>query len=109
MDRGKRAERQVVDESSGLDTDKIGQMLDEVMPRIFGKKDEKKLIEEISFNREKESNWEIEKKAQQAGFINSENLVYLGYDVEMKVEITEQHVKVLEIQGVDVSDKDIFI
>lgn len=49
-----------------------------------------------------------------AGFKNYRNLVYVGYDVEMDVEITETdegetYTKVLKIGKVDVSDKEIYI
>ena len=70
----------------------------------------KSFKKKIYFNREKEENWNIEKKGKKLGFEKSEDLVYLGYEIEMKVEIFEDiTVKVLKIQGIDVSDKDIFI
>ncbi|APC83424.1 hypothetical protein [Clostridium botulinum] len=70
----------------------------------------KSFIEKIYFGRDKEENWDIEEKAEHRGFKNSEKLVYLGYEVEMEVEVREdlKH-KVLKIDGVDVSDKDIYI
>ena len=46
-------------------------------------------VEIIDFHRDKEDNWEIEEKAESLGFKNSEDLLYLGYDVDMKVEIDE--------------------
>lgn len=68
----------------------------------------------VSFHREKEDNWGIEEKGMKAGFKNYRNLVYVGYDVEMDVEITETdegetYTKVLKIGKVDVSDKEIYI
>ena len=70
----------------------------------------KKFIETIYFNRDKEDNWDIERKAKKLKFENPEAVVYLGYEVEFEVEISEdlRH-KVLKIEGVDVSDKDIYI
>ncbi|NFM26160.1 hypothetical protein FDB84_17355 [Clostridium sporogenes] len=70
----------------------------------------KSFIEKIYFGRDKEENWGIEEKAEYRGFKNSEKLVYLGYEVGMEVEVREdlKH-KVLKIEGVDVSDKDIYI
>ena len=67
-------------------------------------------VEIIDFYRDKEDNWEIEEKAESLGFKNSEDLLYLGYDVDMKVEIDEDGNNiVLEINGIDVSDKYITI
>lgn len=104
----------VLDDSSCFDIDKINKQLDEVMPKIFGDKpkvviDEAKFIENIYFHREKEENWGLEAKATRLGFKTPHDIGYLGSEVEMKVEITANHTKVLEIQGIDVSDKDIFI
>lgn len=70
----------------------------------------KSFVEIIDFHRDKEDNWEIEEKAESLGFKNSEDLLYLGYDVDMKVEIDEDGNNiVLEINGIDVSDKYITI
>ena len=70
----------------------------------------KKIEEIIRFNRAKEDNQKIEKKAKKLGFKNIDNLLYLGYDVNMKVKIDENgDNKVLEINGIDVSDKSIII
>lgn len=70
----------------------------------------KKFIETIYFNRDKEENWGIERKAKKLKFENPEAVVYLGYEVGFEVEVSEdlKH-KVLKIEGVDVSDKDIYI
>lgn len=64
----------------------------------------------IYFHMEKgEQIWELENQAKSKGF-NSERLRYLGYEVEMVVEIFEDGTnKVISIQGVDVSDKEIKI
>ena len=118
MQRGLRGEiRGITDEASmaTFDIDKISKVLDNIMPKIMGDKamivigDEPKLVEDIYFNRDKEENWEIERKAEEHGLRNSEDMVYLGSNIGMKVEITEKHIKVLELQGIDVSDKNIFI
>jgi len=70
----------------------------------------KSFKKKIYFHREKEENWDIEKKGKKLRFEKSEDLVYLGYEIGMKVEIFEDiTTKVLEINGIDVSDKDIFI
>lgn len=70
----------------------------------------KSFKEIIYFNREKEENWGIERKAKKLGFENPEAVVYLGYEVGFEVEVREdlKH-KVLKIEGVDVSDKEIYI
>lgn len=70
----------------------------------------KKFEENVYFNRDKEDNWDIIDKAYRQGFDNPDNLAYLGYDIQMKVEINESGDNVvLEINGIDVSDKDITI
>lgn len=70
----------------------------------------KKFIETIYFNREKEENWDIEKRGERLGFESPQDLVYLGYEVCMEVEVCENlsH-KVLRINGCDVSDKNIYV
>lgn len=66
--------------------------------------------ETIYFNREKEDNWGIEAKATELGFKNPEKLVYLGYEIEVRVRIdSDGKNKVLCINNIDVSDKDIYI
>mgnify|MGYP000854053635 CR=1 FL=1 len=64
----------------------------------------------IYFHRGKEENWELEEKAKELGFRAPEEVAYLGYEIGMDVEVSEngRH-KVLTIQGVDVSDKNIYI
>ena len=63
----------------------------------------------IYFHREKEENWDIEEESMLRGF-NAENILWLGSDVEMTVEIREDGTnKVLSVQGKDVSNLDIFI
>lgn len=70
----------------------------------------KSFVEIIDFHRDKEDNWDIEERAEQLGFENSEDLVYLGYDVDMKVQINEDGSnRVLMINDIDVSDKNIVI
>ncbi|WP_291567064.1 MULTISPECIES: hypothetical protein [unclassified Clostridium] len=70
----------------------------------------KSFKETICFHREKEQNWSIEDRGVEEGFKNSDDLVYLGYEVEMEVEVREdmKH-KVYKINGVDVSDKEIYV
>lgn len=64
----------------------------------------------LSFTREKEDNWDIERKAEKKGFQKTEDLVYLGYEVVMQVEIFEDGSnKVLKIDGVDVKDKNLSV
>lgn len=65
---------------------------------------------EIYFHREKEENWNICSEAEVMGFKNSDDLVYLGYEVGFEVEVSEElsH-KVLKINDIDVSDKEIYI
>lgn len=75
---------------------------------------DRRIIEDIYFHREKEDNWDLEEKANNMGFRNPESMLYVGYEVDIKVEITENAkgdivTKIIELEGVDVSDKDIFI
>lgn len=69
----------------------------------------------IYLNREKEENWDIVDQAEELGFTNAQDLLYLGYDIEMNVEICEQDdisgpfSKILSINGVDVSHLNILI
>ena len=59
---------------------------------------------------DKEDNWSIESKAEKKKFNNTDNLLYLGYEVCFEVEIDEEcNNKVLKINGIDVSDKNISI
>lgn len=70
----------------------------------------KSFVEKVYFNRGKEENWDIESKGEELGFERPSDLVYLGYEVEMEVEVREdlKH-KVLKINGQDVSDKEIYV
>ena len=53
---------------------------------------------------DKEDNWDLERKAEEKGFSNSRQLVYLGYEISFDVEIFEDcSNKVLKINGIDVS------
>lgn len=107
MERGKRR-LVALDDSSCFDIDKVSQKLDEIMPKIFNK-EEPKIVTDIYFHREKEDNWDLESQAEKLGFKAPHDMVYIGAEVGMKVEITDNHTKVLEIEGIDVSDKNIFI
>lgn len=70
----------------------------------------KSFVEKIYLHREKEENWDIESKAEKLGFKNSRYVTYLGNEVEFEVEVREDYKhKVLKINGVDISDKDIFV
>lgn len=69
----------------------------------------KSIKEDIYFNREKEDNWELEKKLEKKHF-NTDNILYLGYEIQVKVELMEDGTnRVLEFEGVDISDKNISI
>jgi len=59
---------------------------------------------------DKEDNWDIENKAKKKKFTNTDTLLYLGYEVCFDVEIDEEcNNRVLKINGIDVSDKNISI
>ena len=68
----------------------------------------KSFKKKVYFHREKEENWDIEEESISRGF-DAENILRLGSDVEMTVEIREETNKVLSVQGKDVSNLDIFI
>lgn len=69
----------------------------------------KSFKKKVYFHREKEENWDIEEESISRGF-DTENILWLGSDVEMIVEIREDGTnKVLSVQGKDVSNLDIFI
>jgi hypothetical protein len=70
----------------------------------------KSFKETIYFHREKEDNWGIRDKAEELGFKCDKQLSYLGYDVEMEIEIFEDGSnKVLKIDGKDISMLDISV
>jgi hypothetical protein len=71
-----------------------------------------KITKTIYFNRDKDENIDIEKKAKKLGWSNYEDALYIGYEVSMKVEITNEdgmQTKVIAINGIDVSDKGITV
>ena len=69
----------------------------------------KSITEKIYFHREKEDNWDLEKKLEKKKF-NTENIPWLGLEIEVKIELFEDGTnKVISLQGVDVSDKNISI
>lgn len=72
--------------------------------------DEKVFEEEITFNRDKEDNFDICDKAEGLNFSESmiENIRYLGYELNVKVRIAD-YIKIIEIEGKNVDDKDIYI
>lgn len=73
--------------------------------------DEKVFEMEISFNRDKEDNWEVIDKAEELNFEDSsiENIRYLGYELNIKIRITDDYIKIIEIEGKSIDDKDIYI
>lgn len=69
----------------------------------------KSIKEDVYFHREKEDNWELEEKLEKEHF-NTDNILYLGYEIRIKVELMEDGTnRVLEFEGVDISDKNISI
>lgn len=69
----------------------------------------KSFKKKVYFHREKEENWDIEEESISRGF-DAENILWLGSDVEMAVEIREDGTnRILSVQGKDVSNLDIFI
>lgn len=66
---------------------------------------------EISFNRDKDDNWEVCDKAEELNFSENaiENIRYLGYELNMKVRATDDYIKIIELEGKNIDDKDIYI
>ena len=74
-----------------------------------GKVKVKGIKEKIYFHREKEDNWELEEKLIKKKF-NTENILYLGAEIEIEVEIFEDGInKVISFEGIDISNKGITI
>jgi hypothetical protein len=72
----------------------------------------KKMFEaEIYFHRGKEDNQEIVDMAEEHLFDDKsiEKLRYLGYELNMKVRITDDYTKIIEVEGKNIEDKDIYI
>jgi hypothetical protein len=68
----------------------------------------KSFVTTIYFRRDKEENRDIIEKARQEGYENSNELMYLGYEIDMTIEVFEDStIKVLEIENIDVRDKNI--
>lgn len=64
----------------------------------------------IYFHRSKDENYNIVDKAKENNINNADNLLYLGYEVAIEVEILDGGIaKLLSVQGKDVSDKNILI
>jgi hypothetical protein len=61
------------------------------------------MITKIYLHRSKEENYELQELAEAKG-IKRDDLLYVGYEVEMKVEITEDKIKVLEINGIKIKE-----
>lgn len=69
----------------------------------------KSIKEDIYFHREKEDNWDLEEKLEENKF-NTDNIRWLGSEVHIKVELMKDGTnRVLELEGVDISDKNISI
>lgn len=70
----------------------------------------KSFKKKIYVNGSKEDNWSLVEKADKLGFKNTDNFKYLGYEVNFEVELFEDGSnKVLKINGINVSDKNINI
>jgi hypothetical protein len=68
------------------------------------------MIEKLYFHRGKDENWDIIDKAEELEYECANNLSYLGYEIGMKVEISPNgKVKILQLEGVDISDKEIYM
>ena len=68
----------------------------------------KSFITTKSLHSDKEDNWSLIRKAKSKGFMCTEDLAYLGYEVNFEVEIFEDCTnKVLKINGIDVSSLNI--
>lgn len=65
------------------------------------------MITKIYLHRDKEENCELQKLAEDEG-IKRDDLLFVGYEVEMEIEVTEKEIKVLKVNGVQVKE-DIFI
>lgn len=65
----------------------------------------------IYFHRDKEDNWDIISQAEELDFDCPRDLAYLGNELGIKVRIDKdcKKIKIIKIEGVDVSDKDIYI
>lgn len=69
----------------------------------------KSFKEKIYLYREKEDNWSLEEKLKKKKY-NTDDILYLGCEVSIEIELFEDGTnKVLKIQGIDVSDKNISI
>lgn len=63
----------------------------------------------IYLHREKEDNYSLHLDLKEKGF-NTENIDYLGYEIELGIEFFKDGTnRVISIEGIDVSDKDISI
>lgn len=76
----------------------------------FGQAEVKSFEEDIYFHRDKEDNWDIRDKAEKKSFKNASDLRWLGLELELRIEVREdsKH-KILSVNGVDVSDKEICV
>lgn len=70
----------------------------------------KKFIEKIHIHRDKEDNMELYEIGEENGFSDPRALLYVGYEMIFEVEFSEDNKhKVLKIDNIDVSDKNIYI
>jgi len=65
------------------------------------------MITKIYLHRDKEENYELQELAAAEG-IKRDDLLFVGYEVEIKIEVTEAEIKVLEVNGVQIKE-DVFI
>jgi len=71
---------------------------------------EDSLKKKKNFNREKKNNGEIEELFTKNFKEDGKDMVFLGYEVQMEVEIfKDKTVKVLTINNINVADKEIYI
>ena len=71
-----------------------------------------KIVHKMYLHRTKDDNYELEKQAAMLGWANSKDILYVGSEISMDIELTNEcdiKTKVLMINGIDVSDKNIYI
>jgi hypothetical protein len=70
----------------------------------------KSFIEKVFIHSNKEDNFELEDRAEDLGFRTAKEFLYIGYEICFETELFEDGTnKVLKINGIDVSDKNISI
>jgi len=69
----------------------------------------KSIKETIYLHRNKEKNWELEDRCEELHF-ETKTIPYIGYEITVEIEIFENgHNRVLSINGIDISEKNIQI